>query len=821
MLQQLEESSLACALRRRQQHRLVVSLAIAITSVVNGGLAGVAARTVSSPIDLLKIRFQLQAGNQYSSILGAVRSVIREEGPLGFWKGNMAGLWLYASYSAVQFSIYEKIKGKLGHTIDVIIREEGPRGLYKGMGPSLAQVVPYMGIVFAAYERSKRTLLAAQVTENTANVLSGMISGFVSKLIMMPVDVIRKRLQIQGSQYRVYILKDLPIYNGFFDCIKSIWRVEGPRGFFSGLSLALLKSVPATTTTFLVVLDVDEIRSVKNLHREPQDGAEGAADLHPSYSWLPNLIPGPTDSPVSFIVVDLFAGEVNFDQFESFEQLWSQHALVTSELGVSPAASQVRNFLEYLGLTSIIIWGVSRIPIEQAVSWINETFLTVYLDVDIPLWRQIYHQVPRGRALAQFDQLVRLGNVNEWIANDLGMFSIKTDDFMVGANCTADDFMVGGNCTAISLPHNPRKVLERLLLQETPSVMKFTNSLVSECTKYCKKTIGAAGPKPYIDTVAGCLEDVFQTPLQPLADHLSAETYAVFEQDQVKYEQYREAIRNALDRLNSPTILIVGAGRGPLVDQVLDASEGLKVQIIAMEKNPSAYLTLKDRNKRDWMGKVRLVFGDIRQVAVFKVDVVVSELLGSFGDNELAPECIIAALKFLKEGGIMIPETSHSYIQPVTYLKSHRIIAQHPLGSEIAVNSPHVVYTRSAMSLADPQLVFSFNYKATEVPPAISTRITFTIQSAGYLDGFLGYFTSNLFGKVSLSTCPDGHTPHMASWFPIFFPYSNRDRRLSQGDVLTIEFLRISDEFGVWYQWKINDESWYNQDGKYYKIKLQ
>lgn len=86
---------------------------------MNGALAGVAARTTSAPIDLLKIRFQLQASsNQYNSILGAVRSVIREEGPLGFWKGNMAGIWLYATYSAVQFGIYEKLKGKLGHVSD-------------------------------------------------------------------------------------------------------------------------------------------------------------------------------------------------------------------------------------------------------------------------------------------------------------------------------------------------------------------------------------------------------------------------------------------------------------------------------------------------------------------------------------------------------------------------------------------------------------------------------------------------------------------------------------------------------------------------------
>ena len=31
-----------------------------------------------------------------------------------------------------------------------------------------------------------------------------------------------------------------------------------------------------------------------------------------------------------------------------------------------------------------------------------------------------------------------------------------------------------------------------------------------------------------------------------------------------------------------------------------------------------------------------------------KADIIVSELLGSFGDNELSPECLDGAQKFLK-----------------------------------------------------------------------------------------------------------------------------------------------------------------------------
>ena len=35
-------------------------------------------------------------------------------------------------------------------------------------------------------------------------------------------------------------------------------------------------------------------------------------------------------------------------------------------------------------------------------------------------------------------------------------------------------------------------------------------------------------------------------------------------------------------------------------------------------------------------------------IAPEKADIIVSELLGSFGDNELSPECLDGAQKFLK-----------------------------------------------------------------------------------------------------------------------------------------------------------------------------
>jgi protein arginine N-methyltransferase 5 len=58
---------------------------------------------------------------------------------------------------------------------------------------------------------------------------------------------------------------------------------------------------------------------------------------------------------------------------------------------------------------------------------------------------------------------------------------------------------------------------------------------------------------------------------------------------------------------------------------------------------------LQQRVEQEWKGNVTLFYGDMRQVELpGKVDILVSELLGSFGDNELSPECLDGAMRFLK-----------------------------------------------------------------------------------------------------------------------------------------------------------------------------
>lgn len=50
-----------------------------------------------------------------------------------------------------------------------------------------------------------------------------------------------------------------------------------------------------------------------------------------------------------------------------------------------------------------------------------------------------------------------------------------------------------------------------------------------------------------------------------------------------------------------------------------------------------------------WKDKVTVVSCDMRNwTPPEKADIIVSELLGSFGDNELSPECLDNVMQFLR-----------------------------------------------------------------------------------------------------------------------------------------------------------------------------
>ncbi|ROT83021.1 hypothetical protein C7M84_023802 [Penaeus vannamei] len=114
---------------------------------------------------------------------------------------------------------------------------------------------------------------------------------------------------------------------------------------------------------------------------------------------------------------------------------------------------------------------------------------------------------------------------------------------------------------------------------------------------------------PLMDFARG-YEDYLQCPLQPLMDNLESQTYEVFEKDPVKYSEYERAMYLAIcDKIPEEekdtkeiVLMVVGAGRGPLVRRALAAAKAghRKIKIYAVEKNPNAVVTLQAQQDEDW-----------------------------------------------------------------------------------------------------------------------------------------------------------------------------------------------------------------------------
>jgi type II protein arginine methyltransferase len=68
-----------------------------------------------------------------------------------------------------------------------------------------------------------------------------------------------------------------------------------------------------------------------------------------------------------------------------------------------------------------------------------------------------------------------------------------------------------------------------------------------------------------------------------------------------------------------------------------------------MSSTRDTFFSLQRRKASEWKESVEVLFGDMRTLVVpERADIIVSELLGSFGDNELCPECLDGAMRFLK-----------------------------------------------------------------------------------------------------------------------------------------------------------------------------
>jgi type II protein arginine methyltransferase len=272
--------------------------------------------------------------------------------------------------------------------------------------------------------------------------------------------------------------------------------------------------------------------------------------------------------------------------------------------------------------------------------------------------------------------------------------------------------------------------------------------------------------------------------------------------------------------------MVLGAGRGPLVKCVLRASKAAmkQVTVFAVEKNPNAVVTLRNMKKDLEWDNVTIVASDMRNLqSMVQADVVVSELLGSFGDNELSPECLDGANKLLKEGGVSIPSTYTSFLAPLASTKLHNEVRAY--GTSLAqMETAYVVRIHRGKLLAPAQPCFTFSHpnRSSIIDNSRYTKLQFQMSETNLMHGFAGYFEATLYGDVKLSILPETASEGMFSWFPLYFPIAI-PVYAENGRTVTVHLWRRCSPTKVWYEWAVTDPTVgaiHNPNGRSYSFGL-
>ncbi|XP_028770467.1 thylakoid ADP,ATP carrier protein, chloroplastic [Neltuma alba] len=286
-----------------------------------GAIAGAAAKTVTAPLDRIKILMQthgVRAGQESAkkaiNFIEAVTVIGKEEGIRGYWKGNLPQVIRVIPYSAVQLFAYEIYKklfrrkdgelsvvGRLAagacagmtstfvtYPLDVLrlrlavepgyrtmsqvalgmLREEGLASFYHGLGPSLIGIAPYIAVNFCVFDLLKKSLPEKYQKRTETSLITAVLSASLATLTCYPLDTVRRQMQLKGTPYKTVL-----------DALSGIMAREGVIGLYRGFIPNALKTLPnssirLTTYDFIkraIAASEKEFQTITEENRQKQN----------------------------------------------------------------------------------------------------------------------------------------------------------------------------------------------------------------------------------------------------------------------------------------------------------------------------------------------------------------------------------------------------------------------------------------------------------------------------------------------------------------------------------------------------------------------
>ena len=237
----------------------------ALRNAIAGAMAGAFARTITAPIERIKLMLQLQGSLSSSSSSSSAssssslpkletlssnnttrninvinnnqqklnswkvcRHIYTTEGGLtAFWRGNTPNVLRHAGGAALNFMLMDWYKSKSIILISPIIAMTSSK--------TTTSTATNKNRSLSSYEEERREQ-REQVNRRGQIIsafLSGGLAGGTTTTLLYPIEFMRTRLALDtGSSNRVYP-------RGMRDVFNSIWKTDGIRGMYQGYGIAL------------------------------------------------------------------------------------------------------------------------------------------------------------------------------------------------------------------------------------------------------------------------------------------------------------------------------------------------------------------------------------------------------------------------------------------------------------------------------------------------------------------------------------------------------------------------------------------------------
>jgi solute carrier family 25 (adenine nucleotide translocator) protein 4/5/6/31 len=267
-----------------------------------GGVSAAVSKTAAAPIERVKLLIQNQdemlktgrLSEPYKGIGDCFARVIKDEGVVSLWRGNLANVIRYFPTQALNFAFKDQFKRMFGYSkekdgyakwfagnlasggaagacsllfvysldyartrlandnksakkggqrqfnglIDVYrktLATDGIQGLYRGFNISCVGIIVYRGLYFGLYDSLKPLLPANMKDSFIASFFLGWAITIGAGLASYPLDTVRRRMMMTSGE----AVKYKSSYHAFLEIVKK----EGTKSLFKGAGANILRAI--------------------------------------------------------------------------------------------------------------------------------------------------------------------------------------------------------------------------------------------------------------------------------------------------------------------------------------------------------------------------------------------------------------------------------------------------------------------------------------------------------------------------------------------------------------------------------------------------